>query len=51
MACKPEFEVSYWSADRADTVIAALRSQLESAKAVWPELKRFQIVAPIEAEQ
>lgn len=39
-----EFDVSTWWAKSPDFVISTLRSQLEAAQAVWPELKKFALV-------
>lgn len=38
---KNEFDVSSWWAKSPEFVIASLRSQLEAAQAVWPELKEY----------
>ncbi len=40
---KEEFHVSSWWAKSPDFVISSLRSQLEAAQAVWPELKLFTV--------
>lgn len=33
----------YWSATKPELVISALQSQLESAQAIWPELKSYSV--------
>lgn len=41
---KDEFRVSSWWAKTPEFVISSLKSQLEAAQAVWPELKKFSLV-------
>jgi len=41
---KDHFLVRQWATKRPERVISVMRKQLEAAKAVWPELKEWQIV-------
>lgn len=41
---KDEFDVSSWWAKNPQFVIDSLRSQLEAAQAVWPELKEYGVL-------
>lgn len=39
-----KFRVASWCAKSPEFVITALRSQLEAAQAVWPELTQYTVV-------
>lgn len=43
MTDEPELHVSGWWAKKPEYVIEALTKQLESATAIWPELKDYQL--------
>jgi hypothetical protein len=43
MTDKGEFNVSTWWARTPEFVIQSLKSQLEAAQAVWPELKQYAV--------